>query len=473
MDYINKTLLLSLEQDLYTLNESINNISTNGDLQSWLFPTKNYKFIDSFIKDNHKWKLNVKLILELIIDRLYIGLRLILMKIEENIKSDGNTMNEFKLQVCKLPQITIGCCFENLRKMIEMKTAINSNRIIFTGEVIKMKKINSGTQTYVTSMTYCDSCASAIISMKFLLDIFETAKTDILQVRRMKNNIQDLTQFGCMQLTTASIEKNLKQLVEKIMQYENENGELKDRVEMLTKQILNKNGTITLLEQENITLNDTLKKSETRQTITQNKINELQSENLEIYKEKENLKSLNDDLNSTLNVYRQVNSRLHEEKIILQENCGKTTSHIKHCIEDISELDKKLIILYRQHECFVEELNDMNKDLESLIKTFKKISKLHNEMETRIKISCGTIEDNARHITEKIKTFQVKIIEKLFAMRLNAMSAPNTNTKIQVKGNPIEDITKQIEENNEKIKTLQNENVKLESILLKFKTIKK
>lgn len=56
---------------------------------------------------------------------------------------------------------------------------------------------------------------------------------------------------------------------------------------------------------------------------------------------------------------------------------------------------------------------------------------------------------------------------------VNDVKTTDSIPKIQIKGNPMEDIARQIEENNERMRILQNENNKLESIISKFKNLKK
>lgn len=46
-------------------------------------------------------------------------------------------------------------------------------------------------------------------------------------------------------------------------------------------------------------------------------------------------------------------------------------------------------------------------------------------------------------------------------------------SSFQVKGNPVEDLSRQVEENDAAIKKLENENVKLKCIISKFSCLKK
>lgn len=79
--------------------------------------------------------------------------------------------------------------------------------------------------------------------------------------RQMKSNIYDLTQFGCMMQTAMTIEKSLKNILEKLIDKENENDELNQKIKNLKKEIQRKNGKIALLEQECGVLNEKNKRS--------------------------------------------------------------------------------------------------------------------------------------------------------------------------------------------------------------------
>lgn len=48
----------------------------------------------------------------------------------------------------------------------------------------------------------------------------------------------------------------------------------------------------------------------------------------------------------------------------------------------------------------------------------------------------------------------------------------NPPEPIPIKGNPVEDISKQIEENKIKIQNLEDENIKLHKLLTRFKNMK-
>lgn len=83
----------------------------------------------------------------------------------------------------------------------------------------------------------------------------------IFSFRQMKSNIYDLTQFGCMMQTAMTIEKSLKNILEKLIDKENENDELNQKIKNLKKEIQRKNGKIALLEQECGVLNEKNKRS--------------------------------------------------------------------------------------------------------------------------------------------------------------------------------------------------------------------
>lgn len=73
MDVVNETLLISLQQEVKTLNDIVNElpaINDEDEVRSWLFPSKSYDFVNELIYSNEIFKLeSFKTYLELIIDR--------------------------------------------------------------------------------------------------------------------------------------------------------------------------------------------------------------------------------------------------------------------------------------------------------------------------------------------------------------------------------------------------------------------
>lgn len=73
MDAINRTLLISLKQEVKTLNEIVNElpaVNCREEVRSWLFPSKPYQFVNEYIYGDDILELdNFKSYLELIIDR--------------------------------------------------------------------------------------------------------------------------------------------------------------------------------------------------------------------------------------------------------------------------------------------------------------------------------------------------------------------------------------------------------------------
>ncbi|KAJ8940848.1 hypothetical protein NQ318_005294, partial [Aromia moschata] len=82
--------------------------------------------------------------------------------------------------------------------------------------------VNKETQTDIIALNRCDSCSSAMLCMKNLLQSFEHEQfKGGRQVLRPK--IYDITQFGCMLQTTTTIEDSLSTLFEKLFAKEQEN----------------------------------------------------------------------------------------------------------------------------------------------------------------------------------------------------------------------------------------------------------
>lgn len=174
MENASKVVLLSLKQDLLRLNDIVNEIPKNSDkkleISSWFFPSKNYGYVEKFIRtqkvlDNG----NEKLILELIIDRLYVGIKLILNALDDS---------SLKKTIIRPSHVTLGYCFQTLyQKIMQIKDMeidkaipkINEGKTIF----INHKEC----QTDVVSLNKCDSCASAITCMKQLMNVFDNEET--------------------------------------------------------------------------------------------------------------------------------------------------------------------------------------------------------------------------------------------------------------------------------------------------------
>ncbi|XP_028129033.2 repetitive organellar protein-like [Diabrotica virgifera virgifera] len=475
---INKTLLMSLKQDVQSINQSLKNISIEeNDIKSWLFPTKHYTFVDDFIKGNNILELNdVKLVLELVIDRLYIGLRLLSCTIGKTIQDKNLEISEFLLTQSR--PMTVGYCFENFRKVIttlldQMNTNLNAQGDQLRGQNGKDTAItNCKTQTDIISKATCDSCSSAIMSMKFLLDMFNITKGDIYQIRQAESNIHDITQFGCMLRATASIETQLKELIEKLIAADDENKNLVTKIKELTVQLKNKTGSITLLQLENNTLSDSLKKVRVKVITLENKISDFEKEKHKDEEKITNLNNINKELNSNVLIFKENNDRLKCDKKALRENVEKIRILLKD-LQEISKLKEKLLTIESELHSFQDMFKDLNNAVEALNTRLKKISKNHIGMESSLKMLSCQIGKDTDNITKNFQHFQEKLRAKWAEFDVKLANQSNPTPKVQIKGNPIEDFTKQIEENNEKIKMLQNENTKLETIVNKYKTLRK
>ncbi|CAG9833484.1 unnamed protein product [Diabrotica balteata] len=475
---INKTLLMSLKQDVQSINESLNNISIEeNDIKSWLFPTKHYTFVDDFIKGNNILELNdIKLILELVIDRLYIGIRLLSCTISKTIQDKNIEIPDFVLAQSR--PMTVGYCFEIFRKVIttlldQMNTDFNTQGDHLRDENGKDNvKTNCKTQTEVISKATCDSCSSAITSMKFLLDMFNISKGDIYQIRQTQSNIHDITQFGCMLRATASIETQLKELIEKLISAEDQNKNSMNQIKELSVELKNKNGSITLLQHENSTLNDALKKVRVKVITLENKISDLEKEKQNDKEKITNIDNINKELNSNILIFKVHNDQLKCDNNALKEKVEKIRIVLKD-LQGISKLKEKLLLIESELHSFQDVFKDLNNFIETLNTRLKKISRNHIGMESRLKIlSCEIVAD-ADSMTKNFQHFQEKLHEKWAEFDVKLANQSNTIPKVQIKGNPIEDFTKQIEENKEKIQILQNENKKLETIINKYKTLRK
>ncbi|CAG9862373.1 unnamed protein product [Phyllotreta striolata] len=467
--HVNKTLLLSLKQDLLSLNSSIERLTREKDVFSWLFPTREHRFVNKFIKDKRIIeKQDVKLILELIIDRLYVGIKLIQTVIQDKIKTGDS---EYSL-ILQPQQMTIGCSFENLRKTVEslFEQMSDVNALMGTSDANATKK-SAKIQTEVTSLSKCDSCVSALSCMKNLLNLFEIHKNDIYQNDQAQFDIYGLTQFGCMMQTTATIETNLQALLAKLIDKQKENEKLRHKIKTLNKDITIKTGKIISLEQECAasTKKDKRNSSEIADLKTQ-----IDTLNSYITKDETEINYLNTcikSLKSVVSMHEADMQRLRALNANLTDKVERMAAMAEQYVRALGALERKLGSLDKEHRGFAKELKLVSACIDGLDETLGAVGEHLQVLERKMIVLRHNSTGSAAKMASDFKGFQEKIQQLAIQTQLSTIKAPEEAPKRQIKGNPIEDLSRQIEENKEKIVNLQNENAKLEIIISKVKLV--
>ncbi|KAG5883333.1 hypothetical protein JTB14_003519 [Gonioctena quinquepunctata] len=475
MDQVNKTLILSLKQDILSLNKSIEDIPSEAEICSWLFPTKKHMFVKDFIVANKIFEDdNMKLYLELTIDRLYVGLRLILSRLEE-LLNNGLEKHPF---IQRPQQITLGCSFNNLWKLIEIILARMRNKDISektSDKSITITKVDKNLQTNISSLNKCDSCASAMMCMKNLLTIFENGKKDNTCFKsKIRPKIFDITQFGCMLQTTTAIESSMSTLFQKFASKEQENQELLSQCEKLRRENSEKYAKVAQLEQEVKLYKEKNERDSTKIALLKSVQEDALDQKSKTDNKIETLNGIILNLKDSIAVHRMTIQKLTNEK-----------EQSKKCFESMWSLQKNIFEKYRLQQrkisivdkelCYIEEgFKQFQTTIENINKKLNKISKCHIASEAKLKIISENSAEELLLISDKFTQFKENVKQKLLEASINNFDGSQQNKpKFKIKGNPIEDISRQIDENNEKIRQLDSENRRLKSVISKFELIKK
>ncbi|XP_023021955.2 uncharacterized protein [Leptinotarsa decemlineata] len=481
MEHVNEVLILSLKQDICSLNETIENIGGGAEIHSWLFPTKNYSFVTDFIKANRIFQdNNVKLFLELAIDRLYVGLRLILNRLEEYVNDRVLKKNPF---LRRPQQITLGCCFKSLWSVFstlltKMAEKDHTTTITSVTETNLKKKIDVDCQTDIISLNKCDSCASAMMCMKNLLTIFDGVSTDnMLFKRKIRPKLFDITQFGCMLQTTTAIENSLRSIFQKLLDKEQENTELLSSYNKMKKANDEKIAKITMLEQEVKIYKEKREKDLLKMTLLRNREEKLLTEKSKNDQKIREFEYIMTNLNDSLRVHETKIQNMISERETMDSAFRSMWNFEKKLETQCNLLQRKMSVLERG-QCYVENgFKQFQATVDILNEKLNNISKWHSETETKIQNMASDISNITKEsysMVEKIDQQKENLKQKLIRSCINEVEDSTIPTpKFQIKGNPLEDISRQIEENNEKIRQLENENTKLQKIVSKFKGMKK
>ncbi|CAH1155815.1 unnamed protein product [Phaedon cochleariae] len=479
MDHVNKTLHLSLKQDIKVLTETIENIAVDTDFKSWMFPTKKSEFVKEFINVNRVFEYgDTELYLELLVDRLYVGLRLVISHLQKTLNHARNDESaEDNIVIQKPRQITIGCCFLNLWKIVEalaIEMADDGNQTITIPRKAMSRTYRNGkTQTDNISLDKCDSCASAISCMKSLMDIFEESD-DISIKKKIRPRIFDITQFGSMLHTTISVENSVKSLVAKLVGKQRENEELQMELVELRKESREKDGKISLCQQEVRVYKEKCRKNSVMISSLLEQREAFVKKNSEDHKEREELKERISRLNESSKTDEITIKNLKMENQKMTDHFMTSLNLQKISAHKISGLQKNIETLEYEQELISHGFRQFEVAIENLNIRLINISKCHSNTEYKIKtLNDGDWLENIPNMIVKFKVYKENVKEKIVEASIDQMENVPVIPKFQIKGNPLEDISRQMEENSEKIRQLNEENAKLQIIISRFKCIKK
>lgn len=471
MDNATKLLRLSLKQDLLRLNEVVKNISKDNEalveIRSWFFPTKNHDFVEEFIANNRIFETGTeRLFLELIIDRVYVGIRLLLT---------GN--QQFPLRKCIIspPEVTLGFCFEKLYHLIFQMKELGTSTSIREGNP-SFSIVHRESQTDITSLNRCDSCASAITCMKCLMNIFENDDFQhIFEGRKFKPQILDITQFGCMLQTTTAITDNFKKLFEKISSKEEEIRILKNEKSTQLKVNLNQKKKIVHLKEEVRIYEQEYEKSTSKICLLSNENKELSRGAVQNDLHLKSLENTINNFSATLAKRNVVINNLKSENAILKRQLEGINGNqkilsnlvillrkdVKKVLDDLSRVGEILAPIERT----IDNLNSRLHDITNLNENSRlKVKNMTKDFRTAMDSIYDYLVDKNNDLKTKLKEYFDQLTKKFHET--------NSHSNMQVKGDPVEDISYQMKENEGKIRALQVENQKLENILTKFKDLR-
>lgn len=466
MDNSQKIFILSLKQDLQKLNQLLTELPENNNKQekvtSWLFPTKNYTFVDEFIiTRNILHHGSEGLILQLIIDRIYVGIKLLLQQIE---------IYPIRQFVFSPKQVTLGSLFRNLCKsVVQMKESITT--IDITEERSTISKVNRESQTDILSANKCDSCASAIMCMKNLINVFENKDFDyVTEGRQFKPQILNITQFGSMLQATTTVIDNFKYLNEKYFDKEEEIRNLKKENEAALIDLSKTKRKINHMEEEARMYKTEFEKCTQKITKLSYEIEDLNNEKVQKDLRIAKLESIVENLNKIVHKREILIENLQREKKIFKKNLQYTAVQQKVLLDTVLLLNQNLEKSIGNIELISHTLVQFEENIDILNGKLSNISKINES--TILKVM--NLKRISEHRSDNYQEFrnQWKVKLTYFFEKIRDKSGNTVTQSFKIKGNPVEDLTTQIQENEIKINKFRLENEKLSKLLTKFQRFK-
>ncbi|XP_019869754.2 protein Hook homolog 1 [Aethina tumida] len=495
-------------QDLEFLNRIIQNVYIKSPINvtSWLFPTKDHNFVNEMLKAQDLMNLTYVNGLELLVDRLYTIINLI----TGYIKSYSNLQERLLIRPSQLSlSFSVDLLWKTIETLTEKSSPIVPN---YTG----VEKVCNQTQTDQLWLNRCDSCSSAVECIKNMVCSFEEYDVAISAKRtEIRSQLYELTQFGCMLKTTNLVQDSLQMLFEKLRQKQQECDVLKAECDDMQNKLKEQCASLDLLSEElstyknNKQFNDikimSLKNENDLLTEESRKLKErfekkkkevgamekeiadfkrnqkvltkLQAQNLKLVEEKKELETKYEHCSKAIDVMH-TNSKNYQKKITkLLTNQDRNEEKLSLLIMETRNIANAYNTLQAKYNNDFKDFSDLGRMMEEsgvLLQSLDgRISSVQEDCtNTNVKLEkvLKTQQEHANITLDRFKNIQEKVSEYLIKahMKYDADEKP----KKELKGNPIEDMTCQIEENKKNIKNLQDENMKLECFLQRLSKFK-
>nr|CAI5841087.1 unnamed protein product [Callosobruchus analis] len=321
-------------------------------------------------------------------------------------------------------------------------------------------------QTDIVSLNRCDSCASAVSCMKNLLLRLENDYRNYGGIKKLRPKLYDVTQFGCMLQTTSTVEEGLRNLYKRINDYENKIEKLSEMNKKMEQDNSALRRKATFFEQEIKVCRDRQEKDSVKLQYVSTKNDELLNDTATAKKKIAEQAKIIKQYHVSLETHEKILKRISTENINLKSYYTKISEEIKCIIKEIEAFHKVMAENERETESIYVHLANADSMIESHNTILKNCSRVSNSLAEKVSNMSDDCKEEFDLVSKKFQELKEHIKEKVAEIR----SANGSDSSFTITGNPAEDISKQIEANNEKIKALQNENKKLSIIVSKFLT---
>lgn len=186
------------------------------------------------------------------------------------------------------------------------------------------------------------------------------------------------------------------------------------------------------------------------------------------------LRNTVDNLNKSLGKRNNLLENVTREKNNLLKNLEVYTGNHKLLLSKIITLQEHKKNMCYDFSLLAEKYLEMNKGMDVLMKRLENICKMNEATKSRIAHLIEDVINHSEDVSINIEEFKKHLKNKVTEIIKKSVGKfeDKTNKGFQIKGNPVEDLSHQIKENQMKIKSLQAENEKLASILTKFQLMR-
>ncbi|XP_060530063.1 uncharacterized protein LOC132704196 [Cylas formicarius] len=463
MDIAKTSLAISIKEDIQEITATVRNLEKTcsvPELNSWLFPNKPYTFVDSITVQSG---ISYEKSLEFLLDRIYVSIRFLTSHLEKHSQNRCFSQNRWISKICSFS-------FANLinilvTSVLEFTESHKQTKKTETTTARSDDKCDKEVQTDIFSLNRCDSCALAISCMKNLITFFENSQQNRGGIKRLKIecNVYDTTQFGCMLKVTSTIEKHVEALFEKL-------HILKQNYDSLRQENCH---TKSLLREKSIHEKFVKAENRTFKEKYENCLSALaisKSENIDLIRKNEtNDKSLN-KANTLVQNQKQIINQLNSEIARLSienKNCFNTIAKARTLLNGFHEyFNKKSTVIEKLCDLFANSTCEIEKSVHGINGKHIKLAKQLTKFDLRIKSSF----ELTKEFQSKYEDFSTKIITA--AKKQMNQESDSDPKQMKLKGDPVEDLSQRIMNNENMIKTLQNENTRLLQLLQKINSIK-